>query len=349
MPGIRDIQTSFHPENRAAESLYASFGLTRTGELVGGEVVVRLKLAESRASFPGAGIPPTQPVGSMLSIAGSRHEMNAAIYYFSGTGNSLAIARLVAERLGGEPIPIASVIDRETIESDASVIGITFPVYYADAPNIVRRFAEKLGNTKGKYIFAVCTYGEAAGASLKTLGDILTSRGAALSAGFGVHMPQNAFHKPWENKRLIYRQAEKTVGFIARSVEVRRTGLFYPNPLLEAIMTPLQGWIRRMTALALEKAANTPSPSGLTVEQLMPLCGTSFAVDEKCNGCGTCARVCPVRNIEIVDKRPAWQNRCENCLACYNWCPTQAIHGAIAKPGYYYRHPDVTAQDIAAR
>jgi diamine N-acetyltransferase len=46
MPGIRDIQTSFHPENRAAESLYASSGLTRTGELVDGEVVVRLKLAE---------------------------------------------------------------------------------------------------------------------------------------------------------------------------------------------------------------------------------------------------------------------------------------------------------------
>ncbi len=46
MPGIRDIQTSFHPENHVAESLYTSFGLTRTGELVDGEVVVRLKLAE---------------------------------------------------------------------------------------------------------------------------------------------------------------------------------------------------------------------------------------------------------------------------------------------------------------
>lgn len=46
MPGTRDIQTSFHPENHVAESLYASFGLTRTGELVDGEVVVRLRLAE---------------------------------------------------------------------------------------------------------------------------------------------------------------------------------------------------------------------------------------------------------------------------------------------------------------
>ena len=285
----------------------------------------------------------------MLSIAGSRHEMNAAIYYFTGTGNSLAVAKGIAERLHGDLIPIASVIDRETIESDANVIGITFPVYYADAPNIVRRFAEKLGSMEGKYIFAVCSYGGGAGDSLKTLVSILRAHGTTLSAGFGVHMPQNAVRKPWENRRLICRQAEKRVGFIVRSVEARRTGFFYSNPLLQAVTMPLVGWMKRATAMYLERVSNTPSPSGLTVEQLLPLCGSSFAADEKCNGCGTCARVCPVRNIEIVDKRPVWQNRCENCLACYNWCPTQAIHGAIAKPGYYYRHPDVTAQDIAAR
>ena len=83
----------------------------------------------------------------------------AEVYYFSGTGNSLVLAKLVAERLGGALIPIASVIDREKIEPAADVIGITFPVYYADAPNIVRRFAEKLANTEGKYIFAISNYG----------------------------------------------------------------------------------------------------------------------------------------------------------------------------------------------
>ncbi len=115
------------------------------------------------------------------------------------------------------------------------------------------------------------------------------------------------------------------------------------------MMTPFQGWIRRMTVLALEKASSTPSPSGLTVEQLMPLCGTSFTADAKCNGCGTCAWVCPVGNIEIVDKKPVWQSRCENCLACFNWCSAKAICGALANKGYRYHHPDVTAHDIAAR
>jgi flavodoxin len=126
----------------------------------------------------------------------------AAVYYFSGTGNSLVLAKLVAQRLDGDLIPIVSVIDREKIEPAADVVGIVFPVYYADLPNIVRRFAEKLETTEGKYIFAISNYGGGAGDSLKTLDRILRSRGKALSAGFGVHMPQNAFHKPWEIKKL---------------------------------------------------------------------------------------------------------------------------------------------------
>jgi hypothetical protein len=77
------------------------------------------------------------------------HTARAEVYYFSGTGNSLVLAKLVAERLGGELIPVASVVDRERIEPVADVIGIVFPVYYADTSNIVRGFAEKLRSRRG--------------------------------------------------------------------------------------------------------------------------------------------------------------------------------------------------------
>jgi len=269
------------------------------------------------------------------------------VYYFSGTGNSLTVAKSVAERLGGDLVPIASVVDREEIPSKADVIGITFPVYYADLPNIVRRFAKKLECTETAYVFGVATYGGAAGASLKSLDGILRSRGKTLSAGFGIHMPQNAFRKPWENRQAIYRRAEKRIDGVVRSVEARRDGMFYGNAPLQAALTPFHGWLRRMTVLHLEEVSNTPSCSGSQVEDLIPLTDRSFSTTDACTGCGICARVCPAGNIEIVEGRPAWQNHCENCLACVNWCPADAIRGGITKNDYRYRHPDATMRDIA--
>jgi flavodoxin len=38
------------------------------------------------------------------------------VYYFSGMGNSLAVARDIAAKTGAELVPAASVIDRHVVE-----------------------------------------------------------------------------------------------------------------------------------------------------------------------------------------------------------------------------------------
>ncbi len=152
------------------------------------------------------------------------------IYYFSGTGNSLVVARDIAEKMEGNLISIPSMMDKERIKTDADIIGIVFPVYYlgtVNIPLVVQRFVMKLDEISTKYIFAVCTYGGGSGPTLKMLDEMIKARGGRISSGFGVHMPQNAFRKPFENKTKLYNNwKEKKLDFIYEHVNEKNEGWF---------------------------------------------------------------------------------------------------------------------------
>ncbi len=54
------------------------------------------------------------------------------IIYFTGTGNSLAAARRIADRTGDRAVPLRAVRDADLVAERR--IGIVFPVYCFDAP-----------------------------------------------------------------------------------------------------------------------------------------------------------------------------------------------------------------------
>jgi hypothetical protein len=81
------------------------------------------------------------------------------IYYFSGTGNSLVIARSLAQKFDGKLTPVIPLLRKDTIETSAEVIGLIFPIYHFRVPLIIESFSTKISNLKSKYVFAVATYG----------------------------------------------------------------------------------------------------------------------------------------------------------------------------------------------
>ena len=281
--------------------------------------------------------------------------MSLEIYYFSGTGNSLVVARDIAERMDGNLISIPSVMDKKSIKTDAGMIGIVFPVYYlgtVNIPLVVQRFVMKLDEISTKYIFAVCTYGGGSGSTLTILDGMIKARGGRLASGFGVQMPQNAFRKPFENKTKLYDSwKEKKLDFIYGQVKAKREGRFDNDGLfiglvvtiIEALMKV--DFLNRSSLKSMKKTACLPEDSDFTLDEIIHLMDGSYHSDENCTGCGTCSKVCQVRNIEIVDNKPTWQHHCENCLACIKWCPRSAIHGYGELPKGYH-HPDVNISDM---
>jgi ferredoxin len=272
--------------------------------------------------------------------------MSTEIYYFSGTGNSLVVARDIAVKMNGKLISIPSVMDKESIKTDADVIGIVFPVYYATndcgIPLIIGRFIRKLENIGSKYIFAVCTSGYMPGETIENLSKLIKSRGAKLAAGFTVTMSNKILTK--EKQHKMFNNWKKKLEVIYENVSVRKKGKFETRGILvKLLFAPLLLIIKPVFLGRYKKLSNS---SHLPFNELIPLADRSFQYDEKCNGCGICTRVCPVNNIKMVENRPVWQHHCENCFACYEWCPEEAIHGDIVSYNERYHHPDVKISDM---
>lgn len=270
--------------------------------------------------------------------------MRTEIFYFSGTGNCLFLAKELASKLDAALTPVASAVGRQSIETDADTVGIVFPVYYGELPVIIKAFAGKLSNIGGKYVFAICTYGGGKSQSMKILRRILQSRGGELSAEYGIHMPQNAFLKSWENNGRIIARGGRKMDIVARNTKDRKRGSFFRNIPLELMLSPMHTLFKPLYVKKFVQMTNAPTDTPF--DEMIALSDRNFSVNASCNVCGTCARVCPVGNIEIAGGKPVWLHRCENCLACYDWCPKRAIEGGVAQKGYYYRNPEVTVAEF---
>ena len=259
--------------------------------------------------------------------------MNTIIYYFTGTGNSLAVAKKIAAVLGDcELVPVASLqITTGDITPRADRVGIISPVYFAGLPLMVAGFAGRLDLSKAKYVFSIVTFGgSGAGPALRQLDGILKKRREhGLDAGFTVKMPGNyilMYESPKGAKREnILAMADAQIAEVAAAItrnEIRKLPSFFLSGILHAIAYP------RFASHVHED-------------------DRKFSVNEKCTSCGTCAAICPAANIEIIDGKPVWKHHCELCCGCIHLCPTEAIQaGSRTAARKRYHNPSVRIEEL---
>jgi len=262
--------------------------------------------------------------------------MKTIIYYFTGTGNSLAAARKIADALGDcELVPIASLQNTPgEIIPEADRIGIVCPVYDAGLPVIVAEFAGRLDLSRAGYTFGIVTMGGIGISALHQLDGIFRRRGYRLDAGFAVKMPGN--FPPVGKSRMVKKDEPVLTDADARLTEIAGTidrGIPVPPGF-----SPVSALMKCLTY----------GPFSRNVHGM----DKDFSVSDACTSCGTCATVCPVKNIELADKKPVWQHRCECCCACLHFCPVQAIQLNVmqgTKGRGRYRHPDLMVADMKAQ
>lgn len=114
-----------------------------------------------------------------------------------------------------------------------------------------------------------------------------------------------------KRQQELFANWTRKLNILQRSVKAREKGkLKTRRRVVKTILAPLLAVQKQAAISRYRKFSNA---TGQSWDELIPLADRSFCLDEQCNGCGTCTRICPVGNIKMVDNKPVWQHHCETC------------------------------------
>lgn len=232
--------------------------------------------------------------------------MKKRIYYFTGTGNSMRAARVIAEKLGDTELVSMRADPAAVPASDCDVIGFVYPVYHWTMPAHAVKFAESLEINPNAYIFAIAMPSFICGIACEKLSEILEKKGAKLNYGNLVHSVANyvIVYPPFPFPKLRVPKTEKKLKKIADDIYLKKSRDYpraskFIKKRRDKVMTPY---------IELQKYADEP-----------------FTISSDCISCGLCSRVCPCKNIVIKNGKPTFEHHCANCMACVVSCPKRAI------------------------
>lgn len=251
------------------------------------------------------------------------------IFYFSSTGNSLYVSKRLKEKIqGSEIISITKALKENKLDfTDEKEVGFVFPVHSFGLPIVVRDFIKKIKLSESCYVFAIqVTGGGTSKASFEDINSLLGN-----------------------NLRLttVYE-----VKYISNYIRAGRDAT--KDRAMEAFYKA-EDEIEKAIVKINNKENNSNDIKGEISHKLIHKMwinlyknkDKAFNVNESCIGCGICEKICPVENINIIDKKPIWNGNCVDCMACINNCPKKSINiGNKTKTKSRYRNNEIKLEEL---
>jgi len=251
--------------------------------------------------------------------------MSTAIYYLSGTGNSLSVAQELQKRIfKSKLIPIVRLLGNDMIKTSTDTVGFVFPNFCLTIPIPVHEFLNKVDLSSVRYLFAICTRGGSKSEAFDYINILLNKQGKKLHAQIDINMPWNY---PFGKANLVGTSTEERINDLETKMQ-KKLDVFSQCILAKGVYVEKKAdinykiphWQKVLFSL-IPKSFNYESHRYMYQSLLR------FYIDSHCNGCGICEKVCLSRKIELVGNKPLWKKevKCYACYACINFCPRQAI------------------------
>lgn len=239
------------------------------------------------------------------------------IHYFSGTGNTYHMVKIIEHQLKESSYKVELLNIEKDDNKDLTGFKLhifCYPIYGFGTPAIILKYISKLQRVKNCRAALIASCAGFEGQSLYHLKFLLSRKGFdVFLSDFIVHTYNwtQVLNPPdKEREAQVFKRAdEKTIELVRK-------------------ITDNDTYVKRQNILALALSWIVFTLYSKVAHKIL---GKTFIADSSCIHCGKCRDSCPVKAINIKREGPKWNWNCETCQRCINICPCRSIQLSIAK------------------
>ena len=279
--------------------------------------------------------------GTLALSSCSAPKPRRIIFYFTGTGNCLYVARQLANA-ETTLLSIPQLVKQGKYDFEADEIGIVYPIYGHMPPYMVKEFIRK-ARLKAGYKFAVLTFGARKCNAVELWDEAARKAGHTFDYITTMIMVDNWLPNFDMNEQMkLDKHIPESLQRINADLAARRC---WHEPVTEEE--------RRMHAGFMAYTGLDPEKGFVMKSEKY------FRVTDRCVDCGICTYVCPRGNYALTSRGVKAEGDCEFCFACIHNCPQKAIQFAhlpddplLARgevnPDARYRNEHISLYDLKA-